>query len=185
MPIPTTTPSRRFTATALGLAFAVALLAAPAVFAERGDDSNRASKNGKTTGTVDGVAVTLEYGRPNVKGRKIFGGLVPYGKVWRTGADEATTITFGGDVAVEGQPLAAGTYSLFTIPGEGAWTVIFNNTAEQWGAFNYDAAQDALRVEVEPRSGEAVESMDFVLDGDRVVLRWAGVEVPFSVAAAG
>lgn len=148
--------------TTLALALAVALPA----FAGRGDDAKRKSKNGKTEGTIAGVAVTLEYGRPNVAGREIWGKLVPWGQVWRTGADEATTITFGKDVLVEGQKLAAGTYALFTIPGEGEWTVVFNRTAEQWGAYDYDAKQDALRVTVKPGATAApVESLDFVIEG--------------------
>lgn len=164
------------------LALLLTLAALPAL-AQRGDDSDRVSKNGKTTGTIDGVAITLEYGRPNVKGRQIWGGLVPYNKVWRTGANEATTISFDKDVTVEGQPLSAGTYGLFTIPTEGDWTVIFNKTAQQWGAFDYDSEQDALRVTVTPREGEHVETMDFVIEGNEVVLRWAELQVPFQVAA--
>lgn len=168
----------------LTLVLLLAVTALPAL-AERGDDANRASKNGKTEGSVDGVSVTLEYGRPKVKGRTIWGGLVPYGKVWRTGADEATTITFGQDVTVEGEKLPAGTYGLFTIPGEEGWTVIFNQVAQQWGAFKYDSAKDVLRVTVQPRPHEPVEEMDFVLDGDQVVLRWEKLAVPFTVKAAG
>jgi len=165
------------------LALVASLIALPAA-AERGDDSGRASKNGMTTGEAGGAAVTLEYGRPQVKGRTIWGGLVPYGKVWRTGADEATIVTFGGDVTVEGEALPAGTYALFTIPGEEEWTVIFNKTAKQWGAFKYDAGEDALRVTVEPREGEMVEEMDFTIDDGQVVLRWENLEVPFEVSAA-
>ena len=93
------------------------LLSLPAA-AQRDGDSGRASKNGKTEGTIDGVEVTLEFGRPTVKGRKLWGALVPHGKVWRTGADEATTISFNNAVKIEGEALAAGKYSLFTIPGE-------------------------------------------------------------------
>ena len=88
-----------------------------------------------------------------MKGRPIWGQLVPYGQVWRSGANEATTITFDQPVMVEGQPLAAGTYSLFTIPTEKQWTMIFNKTAKQWGAFKYDDKQDALRVTVTPQKG--------------------------------
>jgi hypothetical protein len=156
---------------------------APAL-AKRGDDTKRRSKNGKTEGSIDGVSITLEYGRPNVKARTIWGGLVPYDKVWRTGADEATTISFGQDVQVEGQALAAGTYGLFTIPGKTEWVVIFNRVAEQWGAFNYDASKDALRVKAAPKAADHVESMEFLLEGDSVVLRWEKLAVPFRVAAA-
>lgn len=152
--------------------------------AERGDDTDRKSKNGKATGTIDGVEITLEYGRPQVRDREIWGGLVPYGKVWRTGADEATTVTFDGDVTIEGETLPAGTYGLFTIPGKDQWTVIFNKVANQWGAFNYDAGEDALRVTVEPRTHEHVEAMDFAVGDGEVVLMWEKLAVPFRVAAA-
>ncbi len=169
------------------LLLAAVLLAAAAVsaLAERGDDSERKSKNGKTAGTIDGVEVVVEFGRPNVKGRKIWGGLEPYGKVWRTGADEATTISFSAAVAIGGGTLPAGTYSLFTIPGEDEWTFILNKAAEQWGAFSYDKGQDALRVAAKPRAAEHVESLDFVIDGSSVVLRWEKLAVGFEVAAAG
>jgi len=126
-------------ATMMALALALPLVA------QRGDDSKRKSKNGKTEGTVAGVAVVVEYGRPSVGGRAIWGALVPYGQVWRAGADEATTISFDRDVKIEGQALPKGTYALFTIPGESSWTVIFSKTAKQWGAYDYDAKQDALR----------------------------------------
>lgn len=165
----------------LALTFALAL---PAL-AGRGDDAKRKSKNGKTEGSIAGVQVVVEYGRPNVSGRAIWGALVPYGKVWRTGADEATTVSFAKDVLIEGHKLAAGTYALFTIPGETEWTVIFNKTAEQWGAFDYDAKQDALRVNVKPGAAAApVESLDFVIEGGRVVMRWEKVAVGFEVKPA-
>lgn len=159
------------------------LIAVPTTFAQRADDSDRASKNGKTEATIGDVDVVIEYGRPNVKGRSIWGELVPFGKVWRTGANEATTIAFSGDVVVDGEALPAGTYSLFTIPGEEEWTVIFNKTAAQWGGFNYDAEQDALRLTVTPVEVEHVESMDFVVDDSTVTLRWAEVGVPFVISA--
>jgi hypothetical protein len=154
----------------------------PAV-AQRGDDTKRLSKNGKAEGTIDGVNVTLEYGRPKVKDRVIWGGLVPFDKVWRTGADEATTFTISKDVNVEGKPLPAGAYSLFTIPGEAEWTIIFNKVAKQWGAFRYDKGQDALRVNVKPAEAEHVEEMTFQIEGNKVVLRWEKLSIPFIVSA--
>jgi hypothetical protein len=104
------------------LALLVFVLGASAASAQRGDDSGRRSKNGKLEGTVGGVGVTVEYGRPSVGGREVWGKLVPYGSVWRTGADEATTITLAKDSKIEGQALAAGTYAFFAIPGESEWT---------------------------------------------------------------
>lgn len=159
------------------------LLCAGALSAERGDDSDRVSKNGRAEGTVDGVGVVLEYGRPEVRGREIWGALVPYGEVWRTGANEATTIEVASDVLVEGRPLAAGRYGLFTIPGEEDWVVIFNEVADQWGAFDYDPAEDALRVTVEPEPADHVEAMDFAVGESGVVLRWAELAVPVSISA--
>ena len=160
---------------------AMALIALP-VLAERADDTNRKSKNGKTTGTIGGVEVTLEYGRPNVKGREIWGGLVPWGKIWRTGADEATTISFSADVMIGGEKLAAGTYGLFTVPGKDSWEFVFNSVAEQWGAYEYSAGKDVLRVTAEPGEAEHVEAMEFVIDGSSVVLRWEKLAVGFEVS---
>src|SRR3982751_1127810 len=93
----------------------------------------------QTVGLTD---ITITYSRPAVKGRQIWGALVPYDQVWRTGANDATTITFSDDVTINGKPLPKGTYSLHTIPGKEQWTIIFNKTAKQWGSFNYDQAQD-------------------------------------------
>ncbi len=160
------------------------LLTTPPLMAQRGDDADRVSKNGKTEGTIDGIDIVLEYGRPKVKDRQIWGGLVPYGEVWRTGANEATTISFSGDVLIEGQKLAKGEYALFTIPGKDKWTIIFNKVAKQWGAFKYDKSQDVLRVDVTPETGEPVEEMTFVIEDSNVVLEWEKLRVPFKVAAA-
>lgn len=156
---------------------------APALAQERGDDDDRKSKNGETTATIDGVDVRITYGRPKVRGRTIWGELVPYDAVWRAGADEATTITFSGDVTIEGQPLPAGTYSLFTIPTQETWTVIFNKVANQWGAYDYDDSQDALRVQVQPTTGDHVEELTFSVEGSSVVLAWEALRVAFDVAA--
>jgi hypothetical protein len=94
--------------------------------------------------------ITITYSRPNVKGRKIFGGINPYGQVWRTGANSATTITFSENVIVEGNKVPAGTYSLFSIPEEKEWTIILNKTAKQWGAYGYKQEDDLLRFKVKP-----------------------------------
>lgn len=92
--------------------------------------------------------VTLEYSRPVAKGREIFGGLVPYNEIWRTGANSATTLTFTDEVTFGGQKVAAGTYALFTIPGKDEWTVVLNSAAKQWGAYNHKDADDVVRVKV-------------------------------------
>ncbi len=129
--------------------------------------------------------VTLTYSRPGVKGRKIWGGLVPYNEVWRTGANEATTISFSDDVTINGQKLRAGKYSLFTIPTPKDWTIIFNNQADIWGT-DYDKAGDVLRIQVTPQPAEYVERMLFTFrnltdNSADVVLQWQKVKVAFKI----
>jgi hypothetical protein len=94
--------------------------------------------------------VNINYARPNVKGRKIFGDLIPFGQVWRTGANNATTIKFTDDVKIEGHALAAGEYALFTIPGKTEWAIIFSKNTKQWGSYAYTESDDVLRVKVKP-----------------------------------
>src|SRR5213596_529251 len=106
--------------------------------------------------------ITVKYHRPLVNGRKIWGGLVPYGKVWRAGANENTTIEFSDPVSIEGQPLAKGVYGLHMIPNPDSWTVIFSKTNTGWGSYSYDQKEDALRVNVKPRPlAEAKEALEF------------------------
>lgn len=161
--------------------------ARPAAAQERESMLPRVSPNATVTQTVGVTDITIAYGRPSVRGRTIFGELVPYDQVWRTGANEATTITFENDVQVEGEPLEAGTYSLFTIPRRSAsWVLIFNEQANQWGAYNYDQEQDVLRVQVEPREAPPQELLTFSFEdvdetSATVVIRWADVAVPFDV----
>jgi hypothetical protein len=102
----------------------------------------RKSPHEESAFTVGGKKITINYGRPYKRGRVIFGGLEPWGKVWRTGADEATIFTTEGDLMVGSLHVAAGSYSLFTIPNESEWTLILNKTVKQWGAFKYDQAMD-------------------------------------------
>ena len=147
----------------------------------------RPSQHAVLTQTIGLTDVSIIYSRPGVKGRKIWGGLVPYGKVWRTGANEATEISFSNDVTVNGQPLPKATYSLHTIPGETEWTVIFNKVNNQWGSFTYDETKDALRIKVKPRmSGEfhewlTFEAPEISTDSGTFELAWEKLEVPFTV----
>ncbi|MFP5246251.1 MAG: DUF2911 domain-containing protein [Thermoanaerobaculia bacterium] len=146
----------------------------------------RVSPSATLTQTVGLTDITIKYSRPGVKGRTIWGDLVPYDKVWRTGANEATTISFSDDVMIEGQKLPKGTYSLHTIPGRDKWTVIYNSVADQWGSYSYTADKDVLRVQVTPMTAEHREWMQFEIpemttDTAKVVLRWANVAVPFTV----
>lgn len=163
------------------------LLALPVTAQERGNEEPRASPNalvGQTIGTTD---VTVTYGRPSVRDRDIFGALVPFDEVWRTGANEPTTITLSSDVRIEGQPVEAGTYAFFTIPGEEVWTVVLNSDAAQWGAMNHDESKDVLRIEVTPEPAPASEMMTFSFEGvseteGELVLHWAETRVPVTIS---
>ena len=145
-----------FRAAAFGLTLALAGTAThaqtmPATMPAPAQSAAKPSPAATATGKIGATDVTVNYSSPGVKGRKIFGGLETYGKVWRAGANEATTVEFGKAVMVEGKALPAGKYGFFVIPAEsGQWTVIFNKVANQWGAYKYDEKQDALRVLVTP-----------------------------------
>src|SRR5438477_6815604 len=128
--------------------------------------------------------ITIAYHRPLVNGRKIWGALVPFGKVWRAGANENTTIELSTPVSVEGQPLAAGKYGLHMIPNPDTWTVIFSKMAVAWGSYSYNQAEDALRVDVKPHSlpqmEDALEYEFENLKPDSVdaTLKWEKLAVP-------
>src|SRR5437763_15334692 len=122
---------RKLILMALAILVAVPLAAQPAPQLRTPRPSPKASVM-QTIGLTD---ITITYSRPGVKGRQIFGGLVPYGKVWRTGANAATQFVVSGDVTIEGQKLPAGSYSMHTIPGPDSWTLVFNTDANQWGSF--------------------------------------------------
>jgi len=150
------------------------------------DKSSRPSPPKEVSGQIAGVDIKIDYSSPAVKGRTIWGDLEPYGEVWRTGANEATTIELSQSVSIEGQTLAAGRYSLFTIPNKEKWTVIFNKEADQWGDYNYDEEKDALRVEVVPTDlEEQIERLEFEVRESDVALRWDLLEVAFKVDTAG
>ncbi len=117
----------------------------------------RVSPKAAVSYTIGLTKVTVTYGAPAVKGRVIWGSLVPYNEVWRAGANEATTVEFSTDVNIEGQMLKAGKYALFFIPGEKEWTVILNRKWDQWGAYDYDETEDAVRFTVEPKMNEAMQ----------------------------
>jgi hypothetical protein len=148
-------------------------------------DLPRPSPKATVSQTVGLTDVTINYCRPSVKGRLIWGGLVPYDQVWRTGANEATTITFADDTSIEGTKLPAGTYGLFTIPGKDEWAVIFNKGAKQWGAYEYKQADDVLRIKVKPQPAEFTEVMTFSFpavstESAQVALNWEKLQVAFT-----
>ena len=177
-------------------------------------DLPRPSQKASVMQRIGVTDVTITYSRPGVKGRKIWGDplpgqkatgeatldnqnvrpadavIVPYGHVWRTGANEATQFVVTDDVLINGQKLAAGSYSLHTIPNKDEWTIVFNGTANQWGSFDYDPAKDTLRVKVKPEwmkeNQEWLEySFDPVTDDSaQVNIRWEKVNVPFTVKVA-
>lgn len=124
-------------------------------------------------GTVAGAKITINYSSPAVKGRTIWGELVPLGQVWRAGANEATTFTTSKDIMVQGKKLPAGTYSFFIIPGETESTFIFNKVAKQWGAFNYDSKEDVLRVSVPSiQTSSMEERLVYEVKPDSFEIRW-------------
>lgn len=141
-----------------------------------------ASPQATVEGKLGAANVKIVYCQPSAKGRKIMGGLVPYGEVWRTGANDATTIEFDKAVKIEGKDLAAGKYSLFTIPGENEWTIIINKDAKQWGAYKYKQESDVLRVTVKPtKAAGPVETFNIALGKDEVQLKWENTAVAFKV----
>ena len=175
-------------------------------------DTPRPSPKASVTQRIGVTDVTITYSRPGVKGRKIWGDplpeqaatkgeatldnqnerpkgapIVPWGHVWRTGANEATQFVVTDDVLINGQKLAAGSYSLHTIPTKDEWTIVFNGTANQWGSFNYDPAKDTLRVKAKPQwMNDSQEWLTYNIDpvGDdsaQVNIRWEKISVPFTV----
>lgn len=131
--------------------------------------------------------ITIKYHRPLVKDRKIWGGVVPYGKVWRAGANENTTITFSDPVLIEGKPLDSGTFGLHIIPNADEWTIIFSKNSTSWGSFTYDQAEDALRISVKPKSAESHDALTYEFanlqpDSAIVELEWEKIAVQFKIA---
>jgi len=129
----------------------------------------------KAVGTIDGVNITIEYGSPRAKGRTIYGDLVPYGDVWRAGANKNTTIEFSTDVKIEGQALAKGKYGFFIIPEEsGTWTAIFSKKNDAWGHFSYNISDDALRINVDTSYlKEAKENLAYKIKKNVIRFEWA------------
>jgi hypothetical protein len=146
-------------------------------------DGNKppASPRDSVSGKIGDATITINYGSPSVKGRKIWGGLVPYDTVWRTGANAATTFTTTQDIMVAGKKLAAGTYGFFAIPTKKSWTLIFNSVPNQWGAFKYDATKDVLRVKVKAKASTMHERLLYTVDEDGFTLAWEDLAVTAKV----
>lgn len=150
-------------------------------------ESSRVSQRASVTQRLGLTDITIDYHRPLVKGRTIWGNVVPYGQVWRAGANENTVITVTDPVLVEGQPLPKGRYGLHLLPTEKTWTVIFSKNSTSWGSFSYDEKEDALRVTVQPVATEMHEALTYDFDDLKpdsavVTLRWDKLAVPFKVS---
>ena len=146
-----------------------------------------ASPHARVEQTVGITNLAVDYHRPAVDGRPIWGALVPYGEVWRSGANENTVFETSTDLLVEGEPLPAGRYGLHTIPTEDSWTVVFSTVADAWGSYSYSPDEDALRVTVTPREAGMQERLAYRFDGPGegetdLVLHWERLEVPVRLA---
>ena len=151
------------------------------------DKSKRPSPPATASGTVAGAKVSIDYSSPSVKGRKIWGGLVPYDQVWRAGANEATIFSTDKPIKVEGKNLPAGKYSLFAKPGEKTWTIYFNSETGQWGdkndgAANMDAAKTVLSVDVTPKTtSNTQEKLLYTVNSKGFTLDWDKLSVPVTI----
>lgn len=169
---------RHHLAIALSLFFALPAAAQVAV--------PRVSQHASVMQTIGTTDISIDYHRPGVKGRTIWGGLVPFDQPWRMGANEATTISFSKPVKVEGTEVPAGTYSFFAIPAKDKWTMVINKDPKQWGAYGYDQAKDQLRVQVTPVKAPHTEWMRLTIDPTSptsalLTLNWADLAVPVKV----
>lgn len=147
----------------------------------------QASPPATAAGKVKGAAITIEYSSPSVKGRKIWGELVPYGEVWRAGANKATIFMTDKDIMVEGKKLPAGKYSLYALPTEKEWTIILNSETGQWGIkrsgeTTRDPAKDVITVNVKPKKAAAFsERLTYNINGDGFSIVWENLEVPVAI----
>ena len=163
----------------LTLTFALSLMTS-LIFAQ-------ASPAATATGTIGAANLTIKYSSPSVKGRAIWGGLVPYDKVWRAGANTATSIENDKDLKVEGKALPAGKYSIYAIPGEKEWTIIFNSQTGQWGVksateSSLDPTKDVLRVTVKSKKSASMnERLVYTINDKGIVLSWENLDVPVSI----
>jgi hypothetical protein len=166
-----------------GAAFA---LAACMAWAQPAVDLPRASPMASVSQTFGYTTATITYSRPAVKDRVIWGGLVPYGKVWRAGANEATVLEVTTDARLNGQLLPKGKYGLFILPTEKDWTFIFSKTSKTWGAFTYDQKDDALRITVPHQAADPLERLEYNFEnlsdsGATLVARWEKLKAPIDI----
>jgi hypothetical protein len=142
-----------------------------------------ASPRDSVSAKIGKATVSINYGSPSVKSRKIWGELVPYGQVWRAGANEATTFTTDRTIIIAGKRLPAGKYGFFVIPNENEWVIIFNKVANQWGAYEYKEKEDVLRVKASPKKSNAMqERLVYKMNKNGFSILWENLEVPIVVA---
>ncbi|KAB2879679.1 DUF2911 domain-containing protein [bacterium] len=146
----------------------------------------RPSPPAKVSFNLNGNDIVIDYSSPSVKGREIWGKLVPFDKVWRAGANENTTISFSKPVMIEGKKLVAGTYGFHTIPSKNEWIIIFSNDAKEWGSYKYKQERDALRVTVKPQANALQEKLVYTIDKAdnkkaKAVLAWEKLKIAFTI----
>lgn len=147
-----------------------------------GAQGKPASGKEVVTGKINGAEITINYGSPSVKGREIWGALVPFDQVWRAGANDATTFETNKDITIEGRKLPAGKYSFFVIPNKKECIIIFNKEAKQWGAYKYKEQDDQLRVTVKPQAvNTSTEKLVYHINANSVVLSWGNWNIPVVV----
>ncbi len=190
---------RRFASSCGLVLLSALLLVLPSHAVAQGTQVRTSLKAGAMQRLGTDTDITIEYSRPGVKGRKIWGALVPYGMApgnqysrnqpfpWRAGANENTTIEFNKDVLIEGKPLAAGKYGLHMIPSEKEWTIIFSKNNSSWGSFSYNQEEDALRVKVTPVAAPFQEWLTYGFEdlagkSATAFLHWEQLRVPFKIS---
>jgi len=158
------------------------LLAVAMTLSSFGQEKKPLSPKATVEGKIGASKITIVYSQPSARGRKMLGGIEAYGKVWRTGANEATTIEFDKPVKIEGKDVPAGKYALFTIPNEKQWTIILNKESNQMGAFNYQEDKDLLRVNVASAKTPAfVETFNISIGKDDIQLKWEDTAVSVKI----
>lgn len=167
-------------------AFALTFLFVSPAIAQRQLTMPELSQAASVSQTIGLTKITVDYHRPLVKNRKIWGGLVPFNKIWRAGANENTTIQFSDPVMINGTEVPAGTYGLHTIPGEAEWTVILNKNSGAWGSYFYDESLDQLRFIVKPATAPFAEALAYYFENPEensvnLVLHWEKLKIEFSI----
>ena len=160
------------------------MLCGTSTFAQMGGSNGAVlSPPAVAAGTINGVKVAITYSVPSVKGRKIYGGLEKFGSVWRAGANDATTMSFDKNVAIDGKSLAKGKYAFFILlNNESKWTIIFNKNAGQWGTeHDSNKAQDVLKVDVTAKTITHLEKLKYTITADGITFAWDTKEIHFKV----